>query len=364
MASISRKTTKNGKEYYEIRCHVDRDRPTLTTRWYPPDGWSRKSIDKELQRVAADFERKCKSGEVLSRIEQAEKAEKDKAEAEKVMTLRQFAEQVFLPSKQVNCSGNTLSSFQGNLTNYIYPRLGSLKLPEITSGQINALLLEVQASGKAHGTVVKVYTVLKSLFKLAYMNDTIDRNPMDKVERPKPRKDEIKKDSVEAYTAEEVCMILDCLSQEPLKWQALVRLLVDTGIRRGECCGLRWENVDFDRCTIRIEHNLCYTPERGVYVDTPKNGHHRTVDVDPSVIRLLGALRHSFASIAITNGADIASVSEKLGHRDKAVTLRMYTHSDPDNMRKASEIFRNALRSSKEKDACRGGTEGVAGRSV
>ena len=172
------------------------------------------------------------------------------------MTLRQFAEQVFLPSKQVNCSGNTLSSFQGNLNNYIYPRLGSLKLPEITSGHINALLLEVQASGKAHGTVVKVYTVLKSLFKLAYMNDTIDRNPMDKVERPKPRKDEIKKDSVEAYTAEEVCMILDCLSQEPLKWQALVRLLVDTGIRRGECCGLRWENVDFDRCTIRIEHNL------------------------------------------------------------------------------------------------------------
>lgn len=188
---------------------------------------------------------------------------------------------------------------------------------------------------------------------------------------------------------------------------------MDTGIRRGECCGLRWENVDFDRCTIRIEHNLCYTPERGVYVDTPKNGHHRTVDVDPAVIRLLGALRqeqakrclspwvftqdgspkpmhpqsptrymkkfsqrygiadlhphklrHSFASIAITNGADIASVSEKLGHSDKAVTLRMYTHSDPDNMRKASEIFRNALRSSKEKDAGRGGTEGVAGRSV
>ena len=99
-------------------------------------------------------------------------------------------------------------------------------------------------------------------------------------------------------------------------------------------------------------------------MDTPKNGHHRTVDVDPAVIRLLGALRHSFASIAITNGADIASVSEKLGHSDKAVTLRMYTHSDPDNMRKASEIFRNALRSSKEKDAGRGNTDGVAGQSV
>lgn len=47
-------------------------------------------------------------------------------------------------------------------------------------------------------------------------------------------------------------------------------------------------------------------------------------------------LRHSFASIAITNGADIASVSEILGHSDKAVTLRMYTHADQASMTRAS----------------------------
>ena len=55
-------------------------------------------------------------------------------------------------------------------------------------------------------------------------------------------------------------------------------------------------------------------------------------------------LRHSFASIAITHGADIASVSEKLGHSDKAVTLRMYTHADAESMRRASQIFREALK--------------------
>ena len=55
-------------------------------------------------------------------------------------------------------------------------------------------------------------------------------------------------------------------------------------------------------------------------------------------------LRHSFASVAITNGADIASVSEKLGHSDKAVTLRMYTHADQESMKRASNIFRNALK--------------------
>ena len=55
-------------------------------------------------------------------------------------------------------------------------------------------------------------------------------------------------------------------------------------------------------------------------------------------------LRHTFASIAITNGADVASVSEKLGHSDKAVTLRMYTHADQESMKRASQIFRNALK--------------------
>ena len=55
-------------------------------------------------------------------------------------------------------------------------------------------------------------------------------------------------------------------------------------------------------------------------------------------------LRHSFASIAITSGADIASVSQKLGHADKSTTLRMYTHADQESMKRASNIFRDALK--------------------
>ena len=55
-------------------------------------------------------------------------------------------------------------------------------------------------------------------------------------------------------------------------------------------------------------------------------------------------LRHSFASVAITCGADIASVSEKLGHSDKAVTLRLYTHADQASIKRAGDIFREAIR--------------------
>ena len=47
-----------------------------------------------------------------------------------------------------------------------------------------------------------------------------------------------------------------------------------------------------------------------------------------------------FASVAITNGADIASISEILGHCDKSVTLRMYTHADKESMKRAGHETR------------------------
>ena len=393
MPSIREKQTKDGRTFYEIQVSRGRSRSRLTSRWYPPEGWSQKAIDRELAKVAAEFERRCDNGEAISRAEQKEKDLLQKQEAAKIQTLRQYGERVFMPAKAVTISENSRSSFQGNLDRWIYPALGEMKMPDITAANISALLLDMQAQGKAHATCIKVYTVLKSLFKMAYLSDIVQKNPMDKVERPKQRKDEVRGIEAEAYTIEEVKHILSCLEKEPLKWQALIRLLVDTGIRRGECCGLQWKDVDFKGNTITVAGNLCYTPQKGVYLDTPKNGKTRIIDVDADVIALLQQLRqqqashalsafiftqdnspepmhpqsptrylkkfaarygiddlhphklrHSFASIAITNGADIASVSEKLGHSDKAVTLRMYTHADAESMKRASQIFRDALK--------------------
>ena len=366
MPSIRKRKTKTGRPFYEIRVSRGRSKSYLSTRWYPPEGWSKKDIEKDLQQ---------------------------KREAAKIQTLYQYGECVFMPAKAVTMSENGRCTYQGNLDRWIYPALGDLKMPDITPANISALLLSMQSQGKAQATCVKVYTILHSLFKMAYMTDVVPRNPMDKVERPKPRKDEIQGAAVEAYTIEEVQRIFSALENEPLKWQAMIRLLIDTGLRRGECCALQWRNIDFESNTITISGNLCYTPQKGVYLDTPKNGHTRTIDVDADVMDLLQALRieqagkaisryvftqenstepmhpqsptrylkkfsqrysipdlhphklrHTFASIAITSGADVASVSEKLGHSDKAVTLRMYTHADQESMKRASQIFRQALK--------------------
>ena len=393
MASTRKRTTKDGQIFYEIRVSRGRGKSYPTSRWYPPDGWSQKAIDRALAKEASEFERRCHEGEVVSRAEQKENSLQQMREAAKIQTLKKFGEEVFMPAKAVTMSENGRYAYQGNLDHWIYPALGKLNMPDITPANISALLLSMQSQGKAHATCVKVYTILHSLFKMAYMTDVVPIDPMDKVERPKNKKNELKDADVEAYTVEEVQRIFTALEREPLKWRVLLRLLIDTGIRRGECCGLRWQNIDFKANTITIAGNLCYTPQKGIYLDTPKSGKVRTIDVEPEIISLLRQLRqeqashaistyvftqqdspepmhpqsparymqkfskkydvpglhphklrHTFASIAITNGADVASVSEKLGHNDKAVTLRMYTHADQESMKRASQIFRDALK--------------------
>lgn len=393
MASSRKLFTKDGTPFYEIAVSRGRGKSRLSTRWYPPHGWSQRAIDKELKKQEAAFEKAVKDGKVLSKEEQKELERIKAEEAAKIKTLKQYCETVYMPTITVDCAENTRSSYQGNLDKWIYPVLGGFKITEITAAQIDALFISMKSQGKSHATVIKVYNILFGIFKRAYKHDLIEKNPMDKVTRPEPRKDEIKKQEPESYTAEEIIHIWNSLESEPLKWRLYVRLLIDTGARRGEICGLQWKDIDFKENHITIAGNLCYTKAKGVYLDTPKNGKIRTIDVDPAVMSLLQQhrreqlqqflgpyvftqddypdpmhpqsptrylkkfsekygvsdlhphkLRHSFASIAITNGADIASVSEKLGHSDKSVTLRMYTHADQESIKKTSDLFRKAIK--------------------
>lgn len=393
MPSIRKKTNKAGRDYYEITVRRGRSQPRLYSRWYPPDGWSQRAIDRELTKVAAEFERQCKAGEVISRKEHQERAAQEAAAAALIQTVKQYAERVFMPAKTVTMSENSRASFQSALNTWVYPAIGEKRMPDVSPADLSALLLDIQAQGRAHSTAIKCYTVLHVMFKMAYLSDVIPRNPMDKVARPVPRKDEIRATEAQALTVEELQAVMEALEAEPLKWRALVHLLIDTGVRRGECCGLKWEDIDLESQVVTIRRNLCYTPARGVYVDTPKNGRTREVDIGPETAVLLEALRaqslgeyvftqensaepmhpqsptrylkklsakcgvpdlhphklrHTFASVAITAGADVASVSEALGHSDKAVTLRMYTHADAESRKRAAQIFREAIKKAGE----------------
>lgn len=339
----------------------------------------------------------------------AQEAARLAAEAAKIVTVRQYGERVFMPGKlagtigQKALSENSRAYYQNALDNHIYPALGELKMQAVTRAELEALLLRKLNSGSSDSTISAVYITLRQIFASAEDSELIRTNPMQKVKKPHRNKAGAKEASqVEAFSVEEVQHILKCLENEPLKWRAYIRLAIDTGCRRGELCGLRWRSVDLDAQTITIENNLVYTSAKrggkGVFEDTPKTGASiRSMDIDGKSAELLRQLRaeqgkscispyvfsqdgraepmhptsptryfkkfgekygiehfhphklrHTFASIAITHNADVASVSEKLGHANKGITLKMYTHANDKSIKAAGDIVRNALKETAE----------------
>lgn len=396
MASMRKKQRKNGTFYYEISVSRGHGKSAYTMRWDVPEGLSAKTIKARLQQTAYAFEQDCRSGRVKTREEKKEEerqaAQKKALEEKNKMTVQRFCEETFLPDLRLRCSENTAYNYRLQLEKHIYPVIGQIELSEIKSGNINELLRKYQMSGNSLSTAIKVYTIVRAVMKMAYKDDLIDRNPMDKVDRPRRYKDSSAPQYPMACTVEEIQRIRKALVTEPLLWQTLVCLLIDSGMRVGECVGLLWRNVNFEANTITVDGTIVYSPDKGVFRDTTKNGKSRTFGVDEETIQMLKRLRekqkfegsseyvfanektgkplhpdsprnylkklgekcgveglhphmlrHSFASVAITNGADIASVSEKLGHSDKAVTLRMYTHANQKSIEKASDIFRAAI---------------------
>lgn len=398
MASTKLMETKDGRRFFKITVSRGRGQSPYTTRWYWPDGWSKRAAERELAKQAAAFELACSRGEVLTRADIRRKEAEEQAEAAKLKTVRQYADGVYMPTKETTLSENARSSYRMFLDRHILPILGDTLLTEVTPAMLTKLLVDFQRTGKSHATCVKLYNILNGLFQMAFLDDSIQINPMLKVKRPVPRKDEAAVDEAEkAYTVDEMRRILKCLKEEPLKWRTYITLMADTGIRRGEACGLNWSDVDFNTLTVTVRRNLQYTPSAGVYEAAPKNGKARVVDIGADTAALLKQLRseqastcmsryvftqdgspepmhpqtptryfrkfgkrygvedfhphklrHTSASLAITNGADVVSVSERLGHSDTAVTLRMYAHANEESIRRAGQTVRDALRAGNE----------------
>ena len=394
MASIKLSEAKGGRRFFQISVSRGYGKAPYKTRWYWPDGWSKRTAEREAAKQAAAFELACKSGEVLNRAQEREKAAQEAAEAAKLKTVRQYADGVFMPTKEATFSENSRSSYRMFLDRHIFPVLGDVLLVEVTPAMISKLLIDFQRAGYAHATAVKLYNIMNGVFEMAFLDVSIPMNPMLKVKRPTPRKGEqSKEESDKAYTVQELAYILSCAAQEPLRWQTYISLSADTGLRRGECCGLQWSDIDFKAGAVTVRRNLQYTAAAGVYATSPKNGKMRVVDVGPDTLALLKQLRekqaesclskwiftqegtaepihpqaptryfqkfgqrygvkdfhphklrHSSASIAITSGADVVSVSERLGHSDTAVTLRMYAHANEESIRRAGQIVRDALK--------------------
>ena len=284
------------------------------------------------------------------------------------------------------------------------PFLGNMKMIDIDTYIMKNYIADIQANWKnekngnplAFKTVLKHFIQLHSLFESAVEDGIIPVNPMQRMKRPKPRKDELPKEAT-VYDESQVQYIMECLNKEPLKWKALIMFAIDSGCRRGEIVGLKWEEIDFDTGRCNICRNAQYTAGKGTYISTTKSRKNRVIYLNKPVLEILKtwkreqtmlffklgipqngfcftqdngemmnpqaptgylkrfgktytlpgihphALRHTMATISIANGADIASVSMKLGHARTSITADVYVHANEEAQRRSNEALANAL---------------------
>lgn len=329
-------------------------------------------------------------------------AERQRLEEARKPTFKRYVEGLLQEMRITNAPG-TIENYNMVLRR-AGPVFNDYKLEDITPAMVREYIMEYQANGKnektgepvACRTVEKHYVVLRRIFQSAVENDILSVSPMQNMKRPKPRKDEVKKAAV-VYTEEQVQYIYQCLNKEPLKWKALVMFAIDSGCRRGEIIGLKWSEIDFKTGRVNICRNAQYTSGMGTYITTPKNRKSRVIYLNRPVLAVLAewkrqqallhlgqgiplngfcftqdngemmnpqaptsylirfgkrynlpgihphALRHTMATLSIANGADIVSISEKLGHAEPSITLNVYSHANEEAQRRANEVLANAI---------------------
>ena len=320
MASYTARKNKAGEIVsYQIKVSRGRDKLTgkqltpFTTTYTPPDGWSKKAVERDLIRFMGEFEAACKRGEVLTKeqekaraIEQIEQAKREQAEQERKPTFTRYIE-MYIKEKAAFAPG-TLENYRTALQRAAAV-FGEMKMEDITNLTVKQYINDLQANGKnqfngkplAHKTILKHYIVLHALFENAVENEVIEVSPMQKMKRPKPRKDETPKEPV-VYTESEVQYIYKCLDNEPLKWKALVMFAIDSGCRRGEIIGLKWSEIDFKTGKVNICRNAQYTAGKGTYISNQKNRKNREIYLNRPVLTVLAEWKRQQALLHFGQG--------------------------------------------------------------
>lgn len=292
MATI-KENKKNGKTVsYRFTVCLERDiwgkQIREYTTWKPDEGLTPSKARKAAERAAdaweqevrAEYQKKKALGQAYTIP--AEKRRDD---------FTAFVNDTWLPLQV--CGGNdkpTTVAFYQHMAKYITDYFQGAVLQEIGPIDIQKYLVYLRTQYKsrlgkplAPKTLWHQYATLNLIFGYAEKQEMIAKNPMNKVDAPKREKK-----PVDALTQEQAARFFRLLSDCLLDFHCILYLLITTGIRRGECMGLQWGDIDEKACTISIECNVSYTPESGVVVSTPKSVNGvRTIPIMPSTLHLL-----------------------------------------------------------------------------
>ena len=291
---------------------------------------------------------------------------------------------------------STYSNSLYSYNKYIKPYLGDYVFATVDKTILSSWLTKLYQAGLSQNTIHTTYARLKKVYNYFYNNGELLKDPFKGVKMPK--KGEAK---VTHLTHEQMDNVLQAVyndyePQDPMYVGILLTFYA--GLRRGEICGLRWNDIDFYKHTITIRSAVGVSSGKdGDYTKNPKNrSSNRTFPMLPQLEEVLKqrkvllnpldswyvigdkeefmrpqqynrlfsefvernglvdaygkkivphGLRHNFATVGIRAGMDIASLALMMGHASRAMTLDTYGDANADALNLASvklkETFNN-----------------------
>jgi integrase len=289
-------------------------------------------------------------------------------------------------------SRSTKDLYKVMVNAHLKPTLGAIKLEKLRPSDVEALIVAKRGEKLAASTIRTMYSVLRGALEVAVRDGLVRRNVAALVKRPASERTE-----AVYLTAEQAQALLATIAGDRL--EALYRLMLATGLRRGEALALHWSDVDIENGSLRVRGTLSRT-SKGLQISEPKTERsRRNVPLPRSAVDTLKAhkkrqteerlaagpawestdlvfatevgtaleprnvlrrfdtlakkaglkgvhlhtLRHSAASFLLAAGTHTKVVQEHLGHSSYAITADIYSHVAPVQAREAADRLDAAL---------------------
>jgi integrase len=302
-----------------------------------------------------------------------------------------FLQDEWLPAIRGTVRPLTHRNYQARVKSIVKHDIGAVPLRALSGGHLTALYAELERDGLSVGTRRFTHAVLRRALNDAVRWGKLARNPAAAADPPA-----MSRSKAQAWTDRELRTFLAHVHGDRL--YALWRLAATTGMRRGELLGLCWRHLDLDTARLRVEQQLIPTKggatfgppksrrsERTIALDADTAGalrHHRETQqlerdlagdayadqdlvfcnelggsIHPQVltatfarhrktagipIGTLHVLRHTAATIALSEGVPLHVMAGRLGDRAETL-LATYAHLLPHSDEQAAETVAAAL---------------------
>ena len=284
---------------------------------------------------------------------------------------------------------STFERYNWLLNKHVLPELGRLPVRELTADRIERFLAKKRRTGRldengglSAKTVNDLHAMLSTLVRFAgrefLLPKPVGLEDVRFSKRGKPR--------IEVFSERETNLITVAIMREKGLNELPFLICLETGLRVGEVCALRWEDVNFEENMLSVRRTairINYGGYTVLEVQKPKTENsERTIPLTSKLMLLLRlhvegkqpgeyifpgrnggpldprsmqyrfqkflihqkisprsfhTLRHSFATRCIERGVDVKTLSEILGHSNVQTTLQMYTHPSMERKRTSME---------------------------